>query len=241
MTPVPPRILPSGDTALSVEFGSTIDTDINRRVLSLDRAVAREKIAGIVETVPTYRSLLVHYDPLVIGFDAMSNKLLDLARMPVEAANAVRRWRIPVVYGGSFGIDLDDVARAHQITTDEVIARHTKNDYLVAMIGFTPGFAYLSGLDPSIATPRRESPRTETPAGTISIGGAQACVQCLAAPSGWHLLGRTPVRTFHPKREPVFLLEPGDQINFHAIVASEFEALDRAAERGEPVAELIAS
>ena len=97
MTPVPPRILPSGDTALSVEFGSTIDTDINRRVLSLDRAVAREKIAGIVETVPTYRSLLVHYDPLVIGFDAMSNKLLDLARMPVEAANAVRRWRIPVV------------------------------------------------------------------------------------------------------------------------------------------------
>ena len=241
MTPVPPRILPSGDTALSVEFGSTIDTDITRRVLSLDRAVAREKIAGIVETVPTYRSLLVHYDPLVIGFDAMSNKLLDLARMPVEAANAVRRWRIPVVYGGSFGIDLDDVARAHQITTDEVIARHTKNDYLVAMIGFTPGFAYLSGLDPSIATPRRESPRTETPAGTISIGGAQACVQCLAAPSGWHLLGRTPVRTFHPKREPVFLLEPGDQINFHAIVASEFEALDRAAERGEPVAELIAS
>ena len=241
MTPVPPRILPSGDTALSVEFGSTIDTDINRRVLSLDRAVAREKIAGIVETVPTYRSLLVHYDPLVIGFDAMSNKLLDLARMPVEAANAVRRWRIPVVYGGSFGIDLDDVARAHQITTDEVIARHTKNDYLVAMIGFTPGFAYLSGLDPSIATPRRESPRTETPAGTISIGGAQACVQCLAAPSGWHLLGRTPVRTFHPKREPVFLLEPGDQINFHAIVASDFEALDRAAERGEPVAELIAS
>jgi KipI family sensor histidine kinase inhibitor len=241
MTPVPPRILPSGDTALTVELGSTIDTDINRRVLSLDRAVAREKIAGIVETVPTYRSLLVHYDPLVIGFDAMSNKLLDLARMPVEAANAVRRWRIPVVYGGSFGIDLDDVARAHKITTDEVIARHTKNDYLVAMIGFTPGFAYLSGLDPSIATPRRESPRTETPAGTISIGGAQACVQCLAAPSGWHLLGRTPVRTFHPKREPVFLLEPGDQINFHAIVASEFEALDRAAERGEPVAELIAS
>ena len=241
MTPVPPRILPSGDTALTVEFGCTIDTDINRRVLSLDRAVACERIAGIVETVPTYRSLLVQYDPLVIGFDEMSNKLLDLARMPVEAANAVRCWRIPVIYGGNFGIDLDDVARAHQITTDEVIARHTKNDYLVAMIGFTPGFAYLSGLDPSIATPRRESPRTETPAGTISIGGAQACVQCLAAPSGWHLLGRTPVRTFHPKREPVFLLEPGDQINFYAIAAGEFEALDRAAERGEPVAELISS
>lgn len=241
MTFVPPRILPSGDTALAVEFGSTVDTAINRRVLSLDRAVTREAISGVVETVPTYRSLLVHYDPIVIGFDAMSEKLLELARLPVEAASATRRWRIPVVYGGDYGIDLDDVARTHQITTDEVIARHTKSEYLVAMIGFTPGFAYLSGLDPSIATPRRESPRTETPAGTISIGGAQACVQCLAAPSGWHLLGRTPVRTFHPKRDPVFLLEPGDQINFYAIAAKEFDTLDQAAASGEPVAELVTS
>lgn len=239
MTSLPPRILPSGDAALTVEFGSAIDTDINRRVLSLDRAVTRGAISGVLETVPTYRSLFVHYDPVLIGFDAMSEKLLELARLPVETAGAARRWRIPVVYGGDFGIDLDDVARAHQITTVEVIARHTKNDYLVAMIGFTPGFAYLSGLDASIATPRRESPRTETPAGTISIGGAQACVQCLAAPSGWHLLGRTPVRTFHPKREPVFLLEPGDQINFYAIGANEFDAMDRAADRGEPIAELV--
>lgn len=241
MTSIPPRILPSGDAALTVEFGSAIDTDINRRVLSLDRAVGRKAVSGVLETVPTYRSLLVHYDPVVVGFDAMSEKLLELARLPVEAVGAARRWRIPVVYGGEFGIDLDDVARTHQITTDEVIARHTKNDYLVAMIGFTPGFAYLSGLDPSIATPRRESPRTETPAGTISIGGMQACVQCLAAPSGWHLLGRTPVRTFHPKREPVFLLEPGDQIKFYAIGANEFDALDRTAERGDPVAELVTS
>ncbi len=238
---VSPRVLPSGDTALTVEFGSIIDTDFNRRVLSLDRAVASAKVAGITETVPTYRSLLVHYDPVVIGFDAISEKLLELARLPDVALNATRRWRIPVVYGGDFGIDLDDVARSHQITADEVIARHTKNDYVVAMIGFTPGFAYLSGLDPSIATPRRESPRTETPSGTISIGGAQACVQCLAAPSGWHLLGRTPARTFHSKREPVFLLEPGDRINFYAIAANEFDALDRAAERGEPVAEPVTS
>ena len=241
MTSLPPRILPSGDAALTVEFGSTIDSEVNRRVLSLDRAVARETISGVLETVPTYRSLLVHCDPVTVGFDTISEKLLALARLPVDAAGATRRWRIPVVYGGDFGIDLDDVARAHQITTDEVIARHTKNDYLVAMIGFTPGFAYLSGLDPSIATPRRENPRTETPAGTISIGGAQACVQCLAAPSGWHLLGRTPVRTFQPKRDPVFLLEPGDQINFYAIAANEFDALDRAASRGEPVAELVAA
>ncbi|MBN8982215.1 MAG: 5-oxoprolinase subunit PxpB [Rhizobiales bacterium] len=237
----PPRILASGDTALTVEFGSTIDTDINRRVLSLDRAVAHARVTGVTETVPTYRSLLVHYDPVAIGFDAMSEELLKLAQLPVDAGSAARQWQIPVVYGGDYGIDLDDVARTHSLTTDEVIARHAKNEYLVAMIGFTPGFAYLSGLDLSIATPRRENPRTETPAGTISIGGAQACVQCLAAPSGWHLLGRTPIRTFHPKRDPVFLLEPGDRIHFHAIPAKDFDALDRAAERGEQVAEWVAS
>ncbi|MBN9583297.1 MAG: 5-oxoprolinase subunit PxpB [Afipia sp.] len=237
----PPRILPSGDTALTVEFGRDIDPAVNRQVLNLDRNLTREAIPGVVETVPTYRSLLVHYDPVRIGYRALSDQVLALARLPVPAETAVRRWGVPVVYGGDYGIDLDDVARLHGLTTAEVIAKHTGNDYRVAMIGFTPGFAYLSGLDPAIVTPRRETPRTETPPGTISIGGVQACVQCLAAPSGWHLLGRTPVRTFHPHRDPVFLMEPGDAVRFHAIPASEFAALDRAAERGETVAELIES
>lgn len=235
-----PRILTSGDTALVVEFGTKIDPAVNRQVLSLDRNVASEAIPGVLETVPTYRSLLVHYDPVQTDFATLSEKLLSLAQLPVPAETSIRRWRVPVVYGGDFGVDLDDVARAHNISTAEVIKLHTGGDYRVAMIGFTPGFAYLSGLDPSIATPRRESPRTETPAGTISIGGVQACVQCLAAPSGWHLLGRTPVRTFHPHRDPVFLMEPGDGVNFYAIDAGEFAALDRAAERGDIVAELIA-
>ncbi|HEX7789265.1 MAG TPA: 5-oxoprolinase subunit PxpB [Afipia sp.] len=236
-----PRILPSGDTALTVEFGRSIDPAISRQVLALDRTIASEAVTGVLETVPTYRSLLVHYDPLLIGFAALSETLLTLAQRPVPAETKIRRWRVPVVYGGEYGVDLDDVARAHDLTTSDVIAKHTGCEYRVAMIGFTPGFAYLSGLDPAIATPRRESPRTETPPGTISIGGVQACVQCLAAPSGWHLLGRTPVRTFHPHRDPVFLMEPGDAVNFHAIAANEFAALDRAAERGETVAELILS
>lgn len=236
-----PRILPSGDTALTVEFGSSIDPEINRRVLALDHTVASEAVTGVTETVPTYRSLLVHYDPLQVGYAELSDKLLTLAQRPVPPETGIRRWRVPVVYGGDYGIDLDEVARAHNISTADVIAKHTGSEYRVAMIGFTPGFAYLSGLDPSIATPRRESPRTQTPPGTISIGGVQACVQCLAAPSGWHLLGRTPARTFHPHRDPVFLMEPGDVVVFNAIAATEFDALDRAAERGETVAELIAS
>jgi len=238
---VSPRIRMCGDAALAVEFGQTIDPAVNRRVLALDRNLADAAIAGVVESVPTYRSLLVHYDPVQIGFAELSERLLTLAQLPVPPESSIRRWRVPVVYGGDYGVDLEDVARAHQLSTADVIARHCGSDYRVAMIGFTPGFAYLSGLDPSIATPRRESPRTQTPAGTISIGGAQACVQCLAGPSGWHLLGRTPVRTFHPHRDPVFLMEPGDAVSFHPIDANEFAALERAAERGDTVAELMAT
>jgi KipI family sensor histidine kinase inhibitor len=240
MTEIPrPRILPSGDAAATVDFGRDIDPEINRKVLALDRRVAQESIIGICETIPTYRSLLVHYDPVVIGFDELSRGLLRLAELPAPPAKNARRWRIPVAYGGDHGIDLDEVAKFHGISPDEVIARHSGGDYFVAMIGFTPGFAYLAGLDPSIATPRRQSPRVETPAGTISIGGVQACVQCLAAPSGWHLLGRTPVRTFHPHRDPMFLIEPGDAVAFYPIETSKFAELDRAAEHGEIVADLI--
>jgi KipI family sensor histidine kinase inhibitor len=143
------------------------------------------------------------------------------------------------VYGGDFGIDLEDVAARHGISSAELISKHSSPTYRVYMIGFLPGFSYLGGLDPAIATPRRESPRTDTPAGTISIGGVQALVASIAAPSGWHLLGRTPVRTFMPGRDPTFLLGPGDRVRFEAIPASRWDALDRAAASGDPVAEVI--
>ncbi|WP_291861665.1 5-oxoprolinase subunit PxpB [Bradyrhizobium sp.] len=237
----PPRLLPSGDSAITVEFSRNIDDAANQRVLALDRLLARDTIAGITETVPTYRSLLVHYDPEVIGFDALSAKLVALALRPVPPTATTRRWRIPVVYGGEHGIDLEDVARALGATPDEIVARHVAGHYRVAMIGFTPGWSYLSGLDPSLHMPRRQNPRLLTPAGTVSIGGVQTGVQCLAGPSGWHLLGRTPVRTYQLHRDPIFLLEPGDAVTFAAIDAKTFDEQDRAAEHGEIVAELIAA
>ncbi|MBY0382335.1 MAG: 5-oxoprolinase subunit PxpB [Xanthobacteraceae bacterium] len=236
-----PRYLPNGDTGLTVEFGSVIDDAVNRRVLALDCALQKNPIKGIIETVPTYRSLLVHYDPAAIGFNALCDLIRPIVARPSSNEPVTRRWRVPVVYGGAFGIDLDGVARAHELTTAELIARHTGADYRVAMLGFTPGFAYLSGLSSSLATPRRPSPRGLTPKGTISIGGHQAGIQCLAGPSGWHLLGQTPVRTFHPSRDPMFLLEPGDGVTFVEISPVEFERFDRMAERGERVAELIAA
>ena len=240
LTPSKPRVLACGDTALAVEFGTTMDADHNRQVFALDRALKGTPIAGVIETVPTYRSLLVHYDPLQLGFSELGERLLALLDRPDTGKQLSRHWRVPVVYGGAFGLDLDDVAKTHGISPDELIRRHSAPRYEVAMLGFTPGFSYLRGLDPVIATPRRAQPRISTPPGTISIGGVQAALQCLAGPSGWHLLGRTPVRTFHPQREPVFLIEPGDTVSFVRIDAVEFEQLDRRAERGDAVAELVA-
>jgi KipI family sensor histidine kinase inhibitor len=235
----PPRILPSGDAAITVEFSRTIDAEANRRVLALDRLVAGEALAGVTETVPTYRSLLVHYDPLQTGYDALGEKLTELALKPLPEATATRRWRIPVAYGGENGVDLEDVAKTLNITPDEVVARHVAGDYRVAMIGFTPGWSYLSGLPASMEISRRQNPRLLTPAGTISIGGIQTGVQCLAGPSGWHLLGRTAVRTYQLGRDPIFLLEPGDAITFSSVDEKTFAEQDRAAEAGEYVAELM--
>jgi 5-oxoprolinase (ATP-hydrolysing) subunit B len=234
-----PRLLTCGDSALVVEFGNSIDPELNRRVLAFDVLIAQEKVTGIRETVPTYRSLLVHYDPTVIGYAELGGKLMDFASRKGLPSRKGRHWRVPVVYGGEFGIDLEAVAERAELTPEEVIARHSGVDYRVYMLGFLPGFTYLGGLDPKLATPRRQEPRLEAPAGMIAIGGIQTGIQCIAAPSGWNILGRTPVRTYHPGRDPMFLIEPGDHVTFFPVPASEWDALDRAGEAGEMVAEII--
>jgi len=237
----PPRLLPSGDSAITVEFSRNIDDMANRRVLALDQTMAREPIAGVIETVPTYRSLLVHYDPEKIGFDALSEKLTALGQLPIPASSRTRRWRVPVAYGGEHGVDLEDVAKTLDTTPDEIVARHAAGDYRVAMIGFTPGWSYLSGLDSSLHMSRRQNPRLLTPPGTIAVGGTQTGIQCLAGPSGWHLLGRTPIRTYQLHRDPTFLLEPGDAVTFSVVDHKTFAEQGRAAEAGEMIAELISA
>jgi KipI family sensor histidine kinase inhibitor len=237
----PPRLLPSGDSAVTVEFSRNIDAAANQRVLALDRALVAEPVSGVTETVPTYRSLLVHYDPCQIGFDKLGEKLIALAQLPVSPLKSARRWRLPVAYGGEHGIDLEEVAKMLKTTPDDIVRRHVAGEYRVAMIGFTPGWSYLSGLDKFLHMPRRQNPRLLTPAGTISVGGVQTGVQCIAGPSGWHLLGRTAVRTYQLHRDPTFLLEPGDAVTFFPVDAKIFAEQDRAAELGEIIAELVAS
>ena len=236
-----PRILICGEYAFAIEYGATVDPDLNARVLALDAALNAAKVPGIVEMVPTYRSLLVHVDPLVADPAQLAADALTLARTVTPLTGSTRRWRVPVVYGGAFGIDLEDIAARHGLTPHQLIEKHSAPVYRAYMVGFMPGFTYLGGLDQSIATPRRENPRAKTPAGTISIGGIQAAVASVEAPSGWHLLGRTPVRTFMAGRDPVFLLAPGDEVTFEPVPAERWDALDRRAAAGDPVAEIVPS
>ncbi|KQT90405.1 5-oxoprolinase subunit PxpB [Methylobacterium sp. Leaf466] len=235
------RLLWCGDTAFTITFGDSIDDALTSRVLALDGLLKEVALPGLVEVVPTYRSLTVHLDPIAVDPARLAADVLALAGRCTTASRPTRIWRIPVVYGGAFGVDLDAVAQRHGLTPEAVIACHASGDYRVAMLGFLPGYAYLSGLDPRLALPRRENPRSATPAGTISIGGAQALVASIAAPSGWHLLGRTPVRTFRPEADPIFLFEPGDRVRFVPIDPDRWDDLDRAEEAGDCVAESISA
>ena len=237
--PLQPRLLPCGDAAVTIEFGTSIDPAISARVLALDAALNADPVPGLIETVPTYRSLMVQFDPLTFDYEGLQRRVAALASTLAAGPKQGRRWRVPVVYGGSFGIDLEATAERHGLTPAQLIEKHAAPIYRVYMIGFMPGFTYLGGLDPSIATPRRTDPRPMTPAGVISIGGIQALIGGQAMPSGWHLLGRTPVRTFMAGREPAFLIEAGDEVVFEPVEAERWEALERAAEAGEPVAEIV--
>lgn len=234
-----PRVRPCGDAALTIELGDEIDEALSARVLALDALVAKSAPTGVIETIPTYRSLFVVYDPLALDYAALSRWLLDRAAEPLESAKQGRLWRFPVTYGGEYGIDLPFVAEKTGLTEEECARRHASGEYRIYMMGFMPGFTYLGGLDPSLAVSRRDNPRLESPSGTISIGGVQTGIQCLVSPTGWHLIGRTPARTYDPARKDVFFLEPGDRVRFFQVGPEDFAALERRAGAGELVAERL--
>ncbi|MCG6121344.1 MAG: 5-oxoprolinase subunit PxpB [Microvirga sp.] len=235
-----PVFLPCGDTALTVEFGREVDPHLNALTLALDAALKDRPAPGLVETVPTYRSLMLQFDPLTTDHAAIEDAVRALLPGLEASTETARRWRVPVVYGGEFGVDLEDVASRHGLTPAGLIERHCAPIYRVAMLGFLPGFCYLAGLDPSIATPRRNDPRAVTPASSIAIGGEQANIASIEAPSGWHLIGRTPVRNFLSTRDPAFLIGAGDEVVFEPIAADRWAELDAAAAAGEWIAQEIA-
>ncbi len=234
-----PRIRIAGTGGLVVEFGSVVDSRLNRLVMALDARFQGAAWPGVIEMVPTYRSLLVVFDPLVADRKALARELAKLAAdVPIDEEPATRRWHVPVAYGGTFGEDLDHVAALHGLDAGEVIRQHAGGEYRVFMIGFAPGFAYLGGLTKALHTPRRLDPRQRIPAGSITVGGLQAAITSIEAPSGWHMLGRTPLRTFDLRRPDPFLFRPGDRVRFRPISEEEYTRLSALADRGAITADV---
>jgi KipI family sensor histidine kinase inhibitor len=223
MGQAPLRLLPAGEAALLVELGDAIDPDLNEAVHRLDAAINRAAPDGLIETVPTYRSILVSFDPTRTIADALGAEISALGAGGGEAVAAERRrWFVPVCFGGEYGEDLTAVAERAGLSPDAVVDLHCAADYRVYMLGFSPGFAYLGGLPEKLHQPRRENPRSVTPAGSFMQGGSQAALSPVAMPSGWHLIGRTPLRLFDPGRSQPFLLAPGDRVRMIAITGADY-------------------
>lgn len=212
MTAIPPRIAPLGDAAVTITFGTAISPDAERRVQTGLAALRRRFGAG-VELVPGYTTIAVHYQASTWTFRGIRDAIIPVLHLPPDAESAApgALVEIPVRYEGP---DLDEVARAAGLTRAEVIARHAEAEYRVALLGFVPGFAYLSGLDPALALPRRATPRPRVPAGSVAIGGSQTGVYPATTPGGWHLIGQTDCSMFDPTRRPPSLLSVGDRVRF---------------------------
>ena len=227
------RLMPSGDTALVVEFGDTIDRETNARVLALADRIEAAQIPGVVEQVPTFRSLMVHYDPELLLFDALAGRIQDMLPGLSAKPHAKRQWLLPACYGGEMGPDLDDVARATGLTTAEVVRLHAADTYHVYVVGFLPGWPYRGDLAEKLALPRRENPRVKVPMGSVCIAQRLTGIYPLESPGGWHLLGRTPVRMFDPRRQNAVLLAPGDTVRHVPVPPAEFERLEALAADGK--------
>jgi KipI family sensor histidine kinase inhibitor len=211
------RISALGDSAVLVHFGDDIDLAVNNRVHALDARLRVNLPTGVIELVPAYATLLIHYDPLLLSFQEINEWLRAELDKPEEALDRrPRHIEVPVQYGGASGPDLPRVASFHHISAAEVVRLHTAREYTVFMMGFTPGFPYMGKLDDGIATPRLETPRPRVAAGSVGIAGAQTGIYPIDSPGGWQIIGRTSLNLFDPFAEDPFLFSPGDTVRFIA-------------------------
>jgi inhibitor of KinA len=219
---------PLGDQAITVTLGDAISEAAHRRVRAAVARLTAHRPAALIDIVPAFVSVTVHYDPSAVDaaspFEGMVAHLEEiLSGLAANELAPARLVEIPVCYGGVFGPDLEEVARRHDLRPEDVVRIHTDGEYLVYMVGFMPGFAYLGGLAERIATPRRNAPRQAVPAGSVGIGGQQTGVYPIESPGGWNLIGRTPRRIFDPTRTEPSLLSTGDRVKFVSIPRDEFD------------------
>jgi len=219
---------PLGDQALTITLGNSIDEATHRRVRAVVARLDRDRPAGMIDRVAAFASVTVHYDPAIVGAPPYESFVATLNRVLSDVGDETpvpaRLVEIPVCYGGDLGPDLGDVAARHALSEADIVEIHSAAEYLVYMVGFMPGFAYLGGLDPRIATPRRSSPRKAVPTGAVGIGGQQTGVYPTVSPGGWNLIGRTPRAIFDVARKEPALLAMGDRVRFRPITRAEFDA-----------------
>ena len=213
-----------GDRGLLLEFGDEISREINEKVRRMVLAIQAEAVGGIVETIPTYRSLLVIYNPVILPIQGLRERLTQieegLQQTPLHEPGLTR---IPVVYGGIYGPDLEAVAKYHQISPEEVIQLHCSKPYLIYMVGFMPGYPYMGELPQALVTPRLKTPRLSVPKGSVAIAQRQTGIYSMESPGGWQILGRTPVELFDPGKDPPALLQMGDFVQFYPVDEKEYE------------------
>jgi len=216
-----------GDRCLLLEFGDEISREINEKVRRMAVAIQSEQVRGILETVPTYRSLLVLYNPLFVSIKDLKERLESIeGQLQQTPFPESKLTRIPVIYGGKYGPDLRYVAEYHHTIPEEVIKLHCSRSYLIYLIGFLPGFPYMGELPEGLVTPRLKTPRLSVPAGSVAIAQKQTGIYPVESPGGWQILGRTPVKMFDPMKTPPAYLQMGDLVQFYPISEKEFEEWD---------------
>ena len=233
-----PRLLALGDAAWTVEFGREISAVVNARVMDLAERIALLRqddplFATVSHVVPSFRSLTLHFDPLLTDAEALGKRLLALAEESGSKLHEGRRWRLPVCFEGDFAPDLPRLAQAKGLSEDTVIQRLLAAEFRVYMIGFLPGFPYMGGLPPELAMPRLASPRQRLPANSLAVAGEMCAVYPWESPGGWNLLGRTPVQLFDLKQaEQPAMLAAGDRVRWYAVPRDEYERLQQQIQGG---------
>lgn len=217
------RLKPAGDTALIVEFGDQIDRDVNDAVLTLARDLEAAELDGVMEIAPTFRSLAIYYEPLRLPLADLSQAVDRLCNRARRGPKPGRFWRLPVCYDRSLAPDLEAVAAATGLTTDQVVERHSAETYHVYMLGFLPGQAYLGDLVKELELPRLPTPRPRIAAGSVAIAMAMTCIFPQETPCGWHLIGASPIPLWRIGRDAQPLLQPGDKVRFDPVSLPEYD------------------
>jgi inhibitor of KinA len=220
----PFKVLAAGDAALLIELPERIDPQINLTCIGLARAIEARFGSGVRDVVIGYCTVTVYFDPLTVDAAWLEREVEDIVeKLDAEDSVPGALVDVPVCYGGEFGPDLADVARFGSCPENEVIEIHTGTEYRVYLVGFVPGWAYMAEVDPRIAAPRRLTPRTVVPAGSVAIAGPQTGIYPAPTPGGWNIIGRTPIKPYDPARAEPFLFKPGDRVRFHRVSADEFD------------------